>query len=102
MAVKHTTTVFHYLTWCSLVERAKIFRRKLLPFFLKEKKRACTLEIHAGISKNMVNSDENSRRRKSEYRNLDTKNHHHHHKQQVLDPLIHSDSRVTAALANVF
>ena len=27
---------------------------------------------------------------------------HHHHKHQGLDPLIRSDSRVTAALANVF
>ena len=29
-------------------------------------------------------------------------NHHHHHKHQELDPLIRSDSKVTAALANVF
>jgi len=74
MAVNHATTVFQYLTWCSLVERAKIFLRKLLSiFFLKEEKKSCTLDIHAGISKNMVSSDENLRRRKSEYCNLDTK-----------------------------
>jgi hypothetical protein len=34
---------------------------------------SCTLEFHVGISKKMVNSDENLRRRKSEYYNLDTK-----------------------------
>jgi hypothetical protein len=71
------TTVFQYLIWYSLVV-VQNYYGEIFCLFLKEKKRPSTLDIQEGISKRMVNIDENATRRKPECRKLGTKNHSEH------------------------